>query len=289
MPTVGDVLTVATRKCRASPLIETPGDRRGEVESLMRFALGRTPSLDEEIEGRPLSRFQRLVARRAAGEPIEYLTRRATFGDLDLEVGRGAFIPRPSSGRLVNAAVDRLSGLTSPVLVDLATGIGPVALSIAKGLPECQVYGVDISTKALALARGNSRALQLSNVRFLRGDLFEPLPKKLMGAVDVITIHPPYAARWMMAHVRYEMRFEPVESITDSSSTGLKLVRSVIGQAPRWLRPGGWLLVQIVQYRTREVSPLFRRAGFRDLRHLREKGDPDRILAGRLGNPPEPR
>src|SRR5438093_8034653 len=134
MPTADEVLTEATRKCRSSPLIESVGDRRGEVETLMRFALGRTPSLDEEVEGRPWSRVQRLVARRVAGEPIEYLTRRVSFGDLDLEVSRGAFIPRPSSGRLVNAAMDRLSGLTSPVLVDLATGIGPIALSIANGM-----------------------------------------------------------------------------------------------------------------------------------------------------------
>src|SRR5947199_9591518 len=106
MPTADEVLTEATRKCRSSPLIESVGDRRGEVETLMRFALGRTPSLDEEIEGRPLSRFQRLFARRVAGEPTESLTRRASFGDLDLEVSRGAFIPRPPSGRLWNGSMD---------------------------------------------------------------------------------------------------------------------------------------------------------------------------------------
>src|SRR5436190_23019124 len=116
MPTADEVLTEATRLCRGSRFIETSGDRRKEVQVLMRFVLGRTPSPEEELGGPQLSRFQRLVARRAAGEPIEYLTRRARFGDLDLEVGRGAFIPRPSSALLVNAAMDRLTDRTSPVL-----------------------------------------------------------------------------------------------------------------------------------------------------------------------------
>ena len=281
MPTVDEVLAEATRRCMESPFIETPGDPAEEVRELLGVVLGRTPRPDEELEGRPLSRFRRLVGRRAAGEPIAYLTHRAPFGDLELEVGRGAFIPRPSSTFLASAALQRLRRRSSPVLVDLATGIGAIGLWVARRLPEGKVYGVDISPAALALARRNARALGLPNVTFLRGDLFEPLPDGLRGAVDVITIHPPYAARWMMPYLRQEMQFEPEESITDSSTTGLELVRAVAESAPGWLRPGGWLLLQIVEHRTREVAPMLREAGLQDVRHLRKKGEPDRVLAGR--------
>jgi release factor glutamine methyltransferase len=144
------------------------------------------------------------------------------------------------------------------------------------------VYGLDISATALAFARKNARSLGMTNVRFLRGDVFDPLPSKVRRRVDVVTAHPPYVARGEMRHVRHELRAEPNEAITDSSKTGLALAGRIVRESPAWLIPGGWLLVKVVDFRAREVATLFRRAGFRGVRHLRIEGDVDRVIAGRM-------
>ncbi len=282
MPTARTLIREAAAACRASPFIETRGNRRAEVEDLLRVVLQRPITADEHVQGAALARFRRLVARRVAGEPIEYLTGQATVRDLTLQVGPGAFIPRASSGFLADVAVERLKDRPQPIVVDVCTGVGPVALLCAAGSPAAAVYGVDISPTALAFARRNARSLGLTNVRFVRGDLFEPLPAKVRRRVDVVTAHPPYVARWEMRHVRYEMRSEPVEAITDSSRTGLILARRIVREAPAWLVPGGWLLVETVDFRAREIAAMFRKAGFGGVRHLRAKGGYDRVIAGRL-------
>jgi release factor glutamine methyltransferase len=229
-----------------------------------------------------LAKFRRLLGRRVAGEPIEYLTGVAVFRDMNLQVGRGAFIPRETSGFLTDVAVARLRQGKRPIVVDLGTGVGPVALSIATEVPSATVYGVDISVRALRFARRNARSLGILNVRFLWGDLFDPLPRRLRGRVAAIVAHPPYAARWEMRHLRYEMGYEPTEAITDASTSGLSLVERIVEDAPTWLAPGGWLLVQIVSHRAREVAAMYRRAGVRGIRHLRERGELDRVISGQL-------
>jgi release factor glutamine methyltransferase len=285
MKTARTLIVEATAACRASPFIETPGDRRAEVEDLLHFVAQRPVAAGEPVEGPVLAKFRRLIARRVAGEPIEYLTGQATFREMTLRVGPGAFIPRPSSGFLADVAIELVKDRPTPLLVDIGTGVGPVALSVAAKVPAADVYGVDISARAVAFSRKNARSLGLPNVRFVRGDLFEPLPRKLLGRVDAVAAHPPYAARWEMRHVRYEFRYEPTEAITDSSKSGLTLVGRIVREAPRWLAPRGWLLVQIVDYRAREVAAMYRKAGFGRVRHMRTKGEYDRVIAGRMPDP----
>lgn len=268
--------------CRASSLIETPGDRRAEVQDLLRFAVGALVAPEDLVEGSALAKFRRLLARRVAGEPIEYLTGVATFRDMNLQVGPGAFVPRATSGFLADVAVAQLKQRKGPIVIDVGTGVGPVALSIATEVPSATVYGVDISLAALRFARKNARSLGLPNVRFLRGDLFDPLPRRLRGRVAAIVAHPPYAARWEMPHLRHEMGYEPREAITDSSTSGLSLVERIVEEAPTWLGPGGWLLIQIVSHRAREVAAMYRRVGVRGVRHLREDGELDRVISGQL-------
>ena len=117
-----------------------PGDRRAEAEELLECAAGRPIASDELVEGAVLARFRRLTARRVAGEPLEYLTGQATVRDMKLQVGRGAFIPRDSSGFLADVAIERANERPTPIVVDVCTGVGPVALLCAAGLtrmPPC--------------------------------------------------------------------------------------------------------------------------------------------------------
>lgn len=232
MPNASQLIREAAAECRASPYLEIPGDRRAEAEELLECAAGRPIASDELVEGAVLARFRRLTARRVAGEPLEYLTGQATVRDMKLQVGRGAFIPRDSSGFLADVAIERANERPTPIVVDVCTGVGPVALLCAAGSPNATVYGLDISATALAFARRNARSLGISNVRFLRGDVFDPLPGKVRRRVDVLSAHPPYVARWEMRHVRHELRAEPNEAITDSSKTGLALAGRIVRESP---------------------------------------------------------
>ena len=282
MATASTLIREAAAACRASPYLESPGDRRAEAEDLLEFAVQRPIAGDEPVQGSELARFRRLMARRVAGEPLEYLIGHAMVRDMTLQVGPGAFIPRDSSGFLADVVIERVQDRPAPIVVDVCTGVGPVALLCAAGSPSATVYGLDISAKALSFARRNARSLGLSNVRFLRGDVFEPLSPKVRHRVDVVSAHPPYVARWEMRHVRHELRAEPAEAITDSSKTGLSLTGRIVSKAPAWLVPGGWLLVEVVDFRAREVAAMFRTAGFRGVRHLRAKSEVDRVIAGRM-------
>ena len=118
---------------------------------------------------------------------------------------------------------------------------------------------------------------------FLAGDLFDGLPKKIAGRVDVITLHPPYVARDEVDELPDEIKsWEPAHTLTDESHDGLGLIRRTIREAPAWLRPNGWLLMEVDPDRAREVTPLYRRGGFRDVKSTKG-GDlkVTRVIVGR--------
>ena len=136
---------------------------------------------------------------------------------------------------------------------------------MANEVPKAAVYGTDISDEAIALAKKNAKRLGL-HANFSQGDLFGALPKKLRGGVDVITLHPPYVASGEMADLPDEIReWEPVHTLTDRSDDGLGLIRRTVDEAPAWLRTRGWLLIETDPDRARDVTPIYRRGGFRDI------------------------
>jgi release factor glutamine methyltransferase len=284
MPTVEEVLREAVRALKESDAIEHPhqGKERYDAEELLQFVLGEEPDGGRALSGDDYRRFRRLLSRRASGEPVAYLTGRTEFDGLTLGVGRGAFIPRESSEFMVAQAVRRLRRRNAPVLVDLATGIGPVALAVAARVPSARVFGIDLFARPVARARRNAGALGLGNVRFLRGDLFSPLPSEIRGAVDVFTVHPPYVGRRELRQLPAEIRdFEPAESLTDRSRDGMALLGRVVAGAPEWLRPGGWLLVEVSPDRSRTVAGVMRRGGMADVRSTKGPVPVSRVVVGR--------
>jgi release factor glutamine methyltransferase len=284
MPTAHELLKDAERRLKASEAIDHPhaGKEWIEAEELLAFVVGSEPDEDDEIPAPALARFRKLLARRETGEPLAYVLRRTRFKDLTLEITPGAFIPRESSEFMADLAIRRLRRRPRATHIDMATGIGPVALAVAHALPKARVFGVDVSSRPLVLARRNAAKLRIRNATFLRGDLFASVPRSLAGSVDVITIHPPYVARREMRDLPEEiLRFEPPESLTDGSRTGLRLLTRVADEGPLWLRPGGWLLVEVSPDRSREVSTVMRRAGFRDVRSVKGEVPFSRVVVGR--------
>lgn len=288
--TGAELLSDAERRISASRNIEhwQAGRARWDAEVLLGHVLGIDPD-DERMPAERLSpaqrrTFQRLVDRRVTGEPVNYITGSFVFCGLSLAVRQGVFSPRSSSELTVEHAVKRLRARRGRrVAVDVATGAGAIALAVAAQVKGSEAWGVDISADAVALARRNARRLGLGNVRFAAGDMLAALPSSLRGEVDVFTIHPPYVARRELRTLPVEIRkFEPRSTLTDGSEDGLGLVRRLADDAPGWLRPGGWVLVEIAPYLARQTATILRRGGLREVRSNRDTLGVTRVVAARL-------
>ncbi|HEX2029979.1 MAG TPA: HemK/PrmC family methyltransferase [Actinomycetota bacterium] len=285
--TAGDLIDEAVQRLKRSPAIEHwPSDReRWDAEQVMSFVLGlddEAPYLDEPIDGRRRRRFRELVRRRAGGEPLAQIFGYTRFCGLKLTVTPGIFVPRQSTEFMVDQALRRLRGRQRPVAVDLATGGGPVALAVAHALRRAEVHGTDVSEEAVGVARRNARTLRLANVSFRRGDLYAPLPRRLAGVVDVVTIHPPYVPRSDVETLPLEIRgFEPEHTLTDYSDHGLGIAERAAVDGRAWLRPGGWILMEVSPDRARAVRALVVRAGYRDVRSTIGPPQVTRVVVGR--------
>lgn len=269
----GTLIDNGVAELEASPSIDhwQKGRERIEAEDLLGFLLGYDPEPSEPIPKKIRARFDECIERRAEGEPVPYIKGFADFKGLEILVRPGVFVPRDSSEFLADQAIRRLRGRRSPVLVDLATGAGPIALAVADAVPKAKVVGADLSPKAVKLARKNSERLGVP-VRFVVGDLFAPVPKKLKGNVDVVTLHPPYVGKDEIADLPDEIRaWEPVDTLTDHSADGMALSRRVIAEAPDWLRANGWLLLEGDPDRARDFVRELRKAGFIDIKTTVER------------------
>jgi release factor glutamine methyltransferase len=285
MADVEELVREGERRLRRSPAIDHwPADReRREAESLLAFILGRE-DLDgvETVDAARARRFWALVRRRAGGEPMAHILGWTEFRDLRLRVRPGAFVPRQSSEFTVQQAVRRLRGRRRPVAVDLATGIGPIALAIAAAVPRARVIGADISEDALRQARTNARELGLSNVTFRRGDLYDAVPRSFRGAVDVVTAHVPYVPRSEVRDLPLEIRgFEPEDTLTDFSDHGMTLLERAASEGHEWLRPGGWMLLEVSPDFARTVRGIVVRLGYREVRSTRGWPGVSRVVIGR--------
>jgi release factor glutamine methyltransferase len=266
--TVAGLIDLGERVLADSTHIFDDHDNRREAEELLALCLGvELDELDADLEpsAHTRQRFLALVCRRAGGEPFPIITGHIEFYGLDLRVRPGAFVPRPSSELTVARAARRLRGRKHPVVVDLCTGAGPIALALGDEFPDADVWGADIDRQGLAQARANAKRLGITNVTFTRGDMFGALPRRLRGSVDVITGHIPYVPPDEVDDLPSEVKeHEPLFMLTDESRDGLDLIRSAAADAPEWLKPGGWLLLEVSEDLGSKLRRLCRRAGLED-------------------------
>jgi release factor glutamine methyltransferase len=268
------VLDDAVKVLKASPAIDhwQRGRERIEAEDLLWHVLGEEPDPKDEVSAEDRRAFDRLVRRRATGEPIPFIKGYTEFRGLELLVRPGVFVPRDASEFLAEQASRRLRRRPRPVHVDLATGAGTIALAVANEVPRATVVGTDLSEDAVKLARKNAKRLGL-RARFVAGDLFGGLPKRLVGMVDVVTLHPPYVPVRELKDLPEEIReWEPAHTLTDRSRDGLGLIGRTAREAPAWLSRNGWLLMEVSPDRVKHVKGVLKREGFRDLRST--KGGP---------------
>lgn len=249
--------------------------------------------LDDRVTTAAMARFDELVARREGGEPLQYVLGRWGFRTLDLMVDKRVLIPRPETEVVAGLAIDAVDAVRDqarseggaeggPVTVaDLGTGSGAVALSIAAECPGVRVYATDVSHDALTVARANLAGIGSAarSVSLHHGDWFEALPPELQGSLDVVVSNPPYVAK-SEGLPPVVADWEP-ETALWADSEGFADLRSIVTQAPRWLAPGGAIVLEMSPPQTSRVQQWWTDLGWQATVHPDLNGRPRALVARR--------
>ncbi len=274
-----------------SRAIESP---RLEAELLLAYALGIDRlrifvESERELEAGELARFREIVRRRRTREPVAYIRGEREFYGRAFRVDRRVLVPRPDTETLVEVALSRTArvSLCARVL-DLCTGSGCVAITLARERPTTRVDAVDLSTDALAVARDNAARLGAHLVRFVAGDLFAPLDPA-RDRYDLITANAPYIADGAMAELPPDVRDHEPHLALAGGDDGLALVRRIVAGATRFLLPGGVLALEVGAGQAPAVAQLVREAGFTGVAVARDYGGIERVVSGVRSGDEEPR
>ena len=226
--------------------------------------------LDEAVTSGPGAHFDDMVARRQRGEPLQYVLGAWGFRSLDLLVDRRVLIPRPETEVVVDVVLAELRRLEQerserhevihhhPVVVDLGTGSGAIALSVASEAPATHVWATDRSRQALAVARANLAGVgrAATRVKLAEGSWFAALPPILRGQIDVVVSNPPYVGEHEVPDLPPEVaRWEPREALV-AGPTGLEQVEAIVGEARRWLCRPGTVVLEIAPGQARDAVAL---------------------------------
>lgn len=236
----------------------------------------------------PARTLAAMVERRLNGEPLQYILGSWGFRRLELAVDRRVLIPRPETEQLVDAALEMLdrTGRPEATVVDLGTGSGAIAVSIASERPRTRVWATDLSDHALEVARSNDPT---GTIRFLAGDWWEALPEGLRGDVDLVVSNPPYVAASEAEALDPEVRdWEPAMALI-AGDTGTEAIETVVGGARSWLRPGGGLVVETAPHQAPGMAALASRLGYVDVEVRTDLAGRDRMLLARSAAACRPR
>lgn len=258
---------------------------RREAELLMEHVTGASRSemygdRGFDVEASEARRFQSLVARRMRAEPLQYLTGTQSFRQLELKVGPGVLVPRPETEVVVERALALIEPIQAPRVLDIGTGCGAIALSIATERPDARVWATDISAEALAWAETNVRSHQCDRVELFLGDLFEPLGPQLMGSFDLIVSNPPYLTERQVAAGPADVRDHEPHLATIAGPTGLEVVGRLIEVAPQRLKPDGWIVLETWEDQAEALSLLLS-PSFKDLTVTRDLTGKVRVVEAR--------
>jgi release factor glutamine methyltransferase len=228
--------------------------------------------------------YRALINRRVNGEPIAYILGVREFYGLTLKVTPATLIPRPDTETLVEAALAKIPLQKNLNICDLGTGTGAIALAIAKHRPQAFVMALDASQAALDVAIENAQSLKTLNINFVLSDWFSALsqqnnPQKF----DLIVSNPPYIEANDDHLSQGDLRFEPISALA-SGQDGLDDIRKITSQAPQYLNPQGWLLLEHGYNQAERVVALLTQAGFSEIGHAQDLAGIYRVTFGHLAN-----
>jgi release factor glutamine methyltransferase len=247
--TIADALREAAGQLRASGV----ADARREAGSLLSHALARDTAFlithaDERLTPEQLRSYHSIVERRASGEPLQYIRGTQEFYGLDFEVNADVLIPRPETELLVETALELLKGTDSPLLCDVGTGSGCIAVALLHERRDARAVALDVSHAALEVAARNAARWRVAErIDFHISDCFDALAsvEHENTRFDLIASNPPYVAEEDLESLQREVReHEPRVALTPGGD-GLSVIRRLVSESPRYLKPGGHLLLEI--------------------------------------------
>ena len=231
--------------------------------------------MDEDITAEQQKEYEIALKKRAEHIPLQYITGEQEFMGLKFKVNSNVLIPRQDTEVLVEEALKRIQpGMR---VLDMCTGSGCIAVSIAKNVPHIEVHAVDISKQALNVAKDNAKLNEVS-VEFERGDLFD----HVTGKYDVIVSNPPYIPTSEIPKLMPEVgSFEPVEAL-DGKEDGLYFYRKIIAECKEYLNPDGMIFFEIGYEQGADVSALLQEAGFSQVAVVKDLAHLDRVVFGKM-------
>lgn len=237
---------------------------------------------DKKVSRALERRFYKLISKRLSGFPLFYLTGMKEFWSIPFRVSPGVLIPRPETELIVEKVLELSSGKEETV-VDIGTGCGNIAVSLAKELPHARIIATETSQKALRYAKLNASRQKVSSIIFARGSLFSPLKKlHLEGRCDFIVSNPPYVSEEEWTELPREIRNHEPKNALVAGETGLEIIDTLIQGAPLYLKPGGYLLIEIGHGQKEKVQSFFE-SGFiwKDVNFYKDLSGVPRVSSGK--------
>ena len=276
MPTIKTLLANAanTLTCHSdSPLLD--------AEVLLGFVLGKPRTYlrawcDNTLTDQQQAAFATLVQQRQLGTPIAYLTGTREFWSRDFKVTADVLIPRPDTELLIELSLALIPKNQAVQLIDLGTGSGIIAITLAAERPDARVIAVDASLAALAVAQHNARQHQLSNIEFYQSDWFSNVPKSLF---DLIVSNPPYIDPEDTHLQQGDVRFEPKTALI-AEDRGLSDIQIIADQARSYLKPAGHLLIEHGYNQATQVQAIFNARAYDKVQSYRDLSGQPRVTHG---------
>jgi len=224
------------------------------------------------------AQYKALLTRRELGEPIAYLTGLREFYGLEFLVTPDVLIPRPETELLVDLALEKIPHDTPMQVLDLGTGSGAIAITLAKLRPQAQVTAVDASRQALAVAQQNAARLGTPNITFIESNWFSGLSES--SRFELIVANPPYVAESDSHLNQGDVRFEPISALT-AGLDGLDAIRHIVQTSPRFLQASGHLLFEHGYDQKTVSTELLHSLGYTDTESYRDHGGQSRVIGGK--------
>jgi release factor glutamine methyltransferase len=231
-----------------------------------------------EIDEKISQELDLFAARRIQGEPLHYIIGHVDFFGLRIDVGQGVLIPRPETELMVEEAIRLITARNGSIgVLDLCTGSGCIALSLAREIQRSVVLGIDWSEKALSYARRNAQCHGIGNAVFIKGDLFNPLSADIR--FDCIISNPPYIRTNDISRLQKEIGYEPIEAL-DGGEDGLDFYRRILDKAPRHLKKNSIVILELGFDQADCIRRLAAQHGFKNIRFVKDYAGIERIFIG---------
>ncbi len=269
---------------RSIPLLKSAGVESPQLDAELLLAASCNVSRleiianpDKVLNKSEFIRFRRLLAARIRRLPLAYLLKKQEFWGLELEVSPAVLVPRPETETVVEASLDFLNKISKPVVLDVGTGSGAIAIALAKELPHAKIMAIDISEKALRIARRNAKKYGV-NIRFLKCDLRDSETLKRVPRLDAIVSNPPYIPSGEIDGLQPEIAKHEPRIALDGGKDGLDFHRTIADLAVKKLKKTGRVFVEVASGQAEKASALYNNSQMNLISFRRDLAGIERVL-----------